>query len=505
MGRIRRTVAIMRRLDSLLASAALLGLAIHAAPALASSDPVSVSPAESSRLELIPFTMEIVLEGDVEVPERSVVLVLPSGESSYLELDVAKDASRTTISADLVDLADGWHAISWSIEGVTAGSSRFEVVVSSGSTDPHLLEVRPSDDAPPSVTHSFPLPASELRYPPRESRIVFDRAFEVSGFSATLTRVSDGSTEQLQRLNSGRSDEALVRVPLLGPGSYRIDWSSGAGGSQGSIPFSVSGSISAPGGGNHRHSTDDMYLESFRSWFPRAAIVALAGLMLGLHRRSRRSGEADFVTHVAPRLIGGASFLSASAGVVVSVVEGLVRFHDHPLEGVLAFDQVWAFVAAAAIGVFLLVAGPDTRASSAGMSVSAALVASVAPFMQFRYGALVPLVGLLSYAALLMFFASLPDAVLEPAASRTLPVLLAAAVAASSSALLFATAQTFDLLGNFAWEWSVRWRVMLLAASVTLVWWRMPRSRSLLFIAVTFALGVLAMLGIWMPPPAPGI
>lgn len=349
---------------------------------------------------------------------------------------------------------------------------------------------------------SFPRPGSALSFPPRESRFSFTAEVDASDFSARLVTVRDGLEEDVQRLSSGRVQDVLLRIPVLSPGDYRIEWSLGAGMS-GSVPFSIAQPLVAAGGGNHRHSTDDLFIESFASWFPRASVLVLAGVLFGMGRRSRRV-EPSFNDVMAVRVSGGVLAVLSLVGVASAAVEGLIRWGDHPLFAVLASDVVWVYLMASALGVVLGVSGRPGRFLTGSSLALAGLVWSVGPALQFRYGPAVPVVSLLLYLATVAFSSELYLS-LRGAVRAWRPVAALWVSAALSSILLFATAQSMELRGAFASRFSVQVVVTLAALAVSLLWLRASSFPARLRYVLAAALLGAAALGLWVPPPAPGL
>lgn len=361
------------------------------------------------------------------------------------------------------------------------------------------------EEGQPELARSFPRPGSVLAFPPRESRFTFSRAVEASGFSAVLVTLPGGSGEPLQRLSSGSVEDVLIRIPVLGAGDYRLDWSlvTSEGRVEGSVDFSIAEPLVAPGGGNHRHSTDDLFLESFASWAPRSALLLFAGVLLGLWRGSR-SREESFADVLTLRASGALLAATSLFGVGAAVVEGLVRWGDHPLFAVLASDSVWVYLAATALGVVLGLSGrPGTPLLWSALLLGA-LVWSVGPFMQFRYGTAVPVLSFVLYSLAVLFSSEMLMA-LRGWVSAWRPAALVVASVSVSALLLVATAQTFSLIGAFAQRWSVQGPLSALAVVLSLVWLRVPPSAVRSRVLLAASLAVLVALGLWTPPPAPGL
>lgn len=353
------------------------------------------------------------------------------------------------------------------------------------------------------LSRSFPLHGRTLRFPPREARFSFSAPIDSSAFSVVLAE--DGAREPLQRLTSGSTSDVLVRIPVLGPGEYVLEWSLSSGSyDSGAVRFSVAESLVAPGGGNHRHSTDDLFLESFASWFPRAALLAVSGVLLGVWRSSRRRERPIFADVAIIRAAGVALSLFSLVGVAVSAVEGLVRFGSHPLFSVLASDGVWVYMLALTLGAAIGITGKPGPALVLAPAALSLLVWSAGPAVQFRYGPAVPLLSLILYSLVVLFASELLMA-FRGESPRWRAVLVLALVALSSAMLLFATAQTFSVLGEFSWDWGWRWRGILGASVAALLWWRVRPASILLRVAVSVPVLVFAMLAVWTPPPAPGL
>jgi methionine-rich copper-binding protein CopC len=397
-----------------------------------------------------------------------------------------------------------------------------------GTSPAEAQDTSDSGSAPLELVSSWPSDGFTLWLPPRQARLVFSAPVAAPALEVTL-RPLDGQAQSDApvRLTRGTSEVILFKVPDLLPGRYQLEYKAATQSgttTAGSVMFTLGPSFTAPGGGNHRHASDHVHVDTAFDLLGRSLLAAAAALALlaAWRTHARRRSIADLVI---PRLAGLALAAGAVLGAVSAVLLALELGPDTPFAAVMASPAPWLLLPAGVLGVLQMVAGRAGKAAAA----TAVVVVVVATAPTMHGDGPWALSAALAYSLVLVSCAVLAAASLQvtgwlasgrmPRAPRAVPVLIASAamLAATSLALLPLHAHGLVLYGDFADDLAARLAVagVLLAASGMLAVLAVLRRHRDGFFATGVArlaapLLLLVILAssaalLWLPPPASGL